>query len=87
MPKLPNVEVMSRADCHLCDEAKLVVAEAASAGLCDWQVVNVDGDARLLKRYGLDVPVILVDGEVRFKHRVDLPALQQTLGSRGTTIC
>ena len=87
MPKLPNVEVMSRASCHLCDEAKLIVAEAASAGLCDWQMVNVDGDARLLKRYGLDVPVILVDGEVCFKHRVDLPALRQALKNGGTTTC
>ncbi len=84
---MPNVEVMSRSNCHLCDEAKLVVAEAASAGLCAWRVVNVDGDARLLKRYGLDVPVILIDGEVGFKHRVDLPALQQALENRGTTIC
>jgi len=87
MPELPNVEVMSRANCHLCDEAKRVVAEAASAGLCDWQVVNVDGDARLLKRYGLDVPVILVDGEVRFKHRIDLPTLRKALENGGTTIC
>jgi len=79
MGQLPLVEVMSRRECHLCDEAKIVVAQAASEGLCDWRVVDVDADARLLKRYGLDVPVILINGEQRFKHRLELPGLRRAL--------
>ena len=75
----PLVEVMGRRQCPLCDEAKLVVAEAASEGLCDWRTVDVDKDARLLKRYGLDVPVILINGEQRFKHRLELSSLRRAL--------
>jgi len=85
MARLPLVEVMSRRQCPLCDEAKLVVAQAASEGLCDWQAVDVDGDARLLKRYGLDVPVILVNGEVQFRHRLGLPALRRVLAGGGAS--
>jgi len=85
MPQLPLVEIMSRRQCHLCDEAKLAVARAAGEGLCTWHVMHVDDDARLLKRYGLDVPVVLINGKTHCKHHVDLPALRQALAAGGAS--
>lgn len=79
MTALPHVEILTRRDCCLCDEAKAVVAAAAASGLCTWGVVDVDADPRLVRRYGLDVPVVRVNGEVRFKHRVPASALTRIL--------
>lgn len=77
---MPHVQLMSRKECCLCDVAKEVVVEAAARGLCTWETVNVDTDKALLVKYGMDVPVILINGEKRFMHRVSaeelLPALE-----------
>jgi len=67
---LPHVKVMSRRQCCLCEEAKAVVATLSEQGMCSWETVDVDRDKALLVRYGMDVPVILVDDQPMFKHRV-----------------
>ncbi len=74
-----HVQVMSRRQCCLCDDAKQVVADAAEQGLCTWETVNVDTDKALLVRYGNDVPVLLIDGEKRFEHRVTAEDFRKAL--------
>ncbi len=79
---LPHVRIMSRRQCCLCDEMKAVVEMLAGAGHCSWETVDVDRDKGLLVRYGMDVPVLLIDGEEAFRHRVapdDLRRALQTL--------
>jgi len=78
---------MSRPGCCLCDEAAAVVADAARRRLCTWEKVDIDGDEDLSRRYGLDIPVLLIDGEACFRHRVEAGALAEMLalkrGERG----
>ena len=76
---LPHIQLMTRRQCCLCDDAKLVLEAAAKDGLCSWEAVNVDQDKSLLVRFGLDVPVLLLDGEVLFKHRVTAAELLASL--------
>jgi len=76
---LAHVQLMSRKQCCLCDDARQIVAAAAEQGLCTWETVDVDRDKGLLVRYGNDVPVLLVNGEKRFEHRVTAEALQGAL--------
>jgi len=77
----PHIQLLSRRDCCLCDDAKAVVAAAAEQGLCSWETINVDHDKALLVRYGLDVPVLLIDGQTLFKHRVSAADLQTSLAA------
>jgi len=42
-------------------------------------VLDVDSDAELLRRYGLHVPVLLLDSEVVCRHRLDVPELKRLL--------
>ena len=53
----------SREECHLCDDA-WALALALAPG-CALQVVDVDADPELEKRYGLRVPVLRVAGSDR----------------------
>jgi predicted thioredoxin/glutaredoxin len=43
------------------------------------QVVDVDGDPILKRRYSLDVPVLLLDGTVVCRHRLDTAELKRLL--------
>jgi hypothetical protein len=44
-------------------------------------VVDVDSDPVLLRRHGLDVPVLLLDGSVVCRHRLDVAELKRLLRS------
>lgn len=56
----PHILLMTRAACHLCDEAAAVVAEAAGAAAVSWSGHDVDADPELRAEFGDRVPVVLV---------------------------
>jgi hypothetical protein len=72
--------VVHREGCDLCDE---MVAELQGLGrrvrLPPITVADVDSDPELLRRYGLNVPVLLLDGTVVCKHRLDTDELLRLL--------
>jgi Glutaredoxin-like domain (DUF836) len=43
------------------------------------EVVDVDSDPQLKRRHGSDVPVLLLDGTVVCRHRLDLEELTRLL--------
>ena len=43
------------------------------------EVVDVDGDPILKRRFSLDVPVLLLDGTVVCRHRLDAGELKRLL--------
>jgi len=77
--RLPHIHLLSRHRCGLCDEARVVLEAVAEQGLCTWEMVNVDADKALLVRYGMDVPVLLVDDVELFRHRVNVQGLTDAL--------
>jgi len=64
----------------LCDE---MVTELEALGsripLPPISIVDVDADPELARRYGLNVPVLLLDGTVVCRHRLDADELQRLL--------
>jgi thiol-disulfide isomerase/thioredoxin len=56
--------IYSRPGCHLCDEMKAVVQRVADAAEPPLAVEEIDitTDPALEARYGLEIPVLLVDG-------------------------
>lgn len=74
-----RVVLYSRPGCHLCDEARPVVAGVCGDGGAEWVEVNVDTDADLQSRYGDEVPVVTVDGETVAFWRVDADLLRAAL--------
>ena len=43
------------------------------------EVLDVDADPTLKRRHGLDVPVLLLDGTVVCRHRLDAGELERLL--------
>lgn len=54
-------------------------ALARTMALPPIEAVDVDADPILKRRYGLDVPVLLLDGTVVCRHRLDAPELKRLL--------
>lgn len=74
-----DVILYTRHGCHLCDEAS---AALENHGLRP-TVVDIDADPQLVERYGQSVPVVWIDGQERFRGRVDEVLLRRLL-SGGT---
>jgi predicted thioredoxin/glutaredoxin len=76
----PRLTVVHRHDCALCEEM-LAELEALgrSVALPPIDVVDVDSDPLLRRRHGLDVPVLLLDGTVVCRHRLDRGELTRAL--------
>ena len=74
-----HVTVFTRAGCKLCQHAERLVA--AHAGGATMELVDVDTDSELVERYGVRVPVVVIDGVERFELQVDEVELAAALGS------
>jgi predicted thioredoxin/glutaredoxin len=75
-----RLTVLHRRDCELCDEMLAGLASLKSRlPLPPIEVVDVDSDPELKRRHGLDVPVLLVDGTVVCRHRLEESELRRLL--------
>ena len=76
------VTLYTRANCHLCGDAKRQIDLARRISAFDLEVIDVDTDPELRRLYNEEVPVILVNGKKRFKYRLTAPDLLKTLAGR-----
>lgn len=78
----PQVTIYSRPGCHLCDEAKEVIAALRGHAKFDLAEVNVDDDGELMSLYGDEVPVVEINGRKAFKYFVNPDDFLKKLRSR-----
>lgn len=82
----PRVRLLTRDGCHLCEEARLVVAQVCAEVGEAYEEVDLDAaaadDPALLRRYTDEVPVTFVDGAQHDYWRVDPARLRAALGRR-----
>jgi len=71
--------VYSRPNCGLCEEFKLQLAELLGDRAASVQVVDVDSDPELKRRYGDRIPVLAVDGDYVCGVRVDVERVRRYL--------
>jgi predicted thioredoxin/glutaredoxin len=75
-----RLTVLHRRDCELCEEMLTALARLQSTcRLPPIEVVDVDADPQLRRRHGFDVPVLLLDGTVVCRHRLDESELRRLL--------
>jgi glutaredoxin len=80
--RAPTVTLYTRAGCHLCDEAKLVLAAARRRAEFTYEERDIDTDAELRRLYNEEVPVIAIDGRKAFKYKVDMNEFLKRLARR-----
>jgi glutaredoxin len=62
----PAIVLYTREGCHLCDDAEFLLMQHGLAP----QIVDIEGSDELKSRFGMSVPVVEIDGRVRFRGRV-----------------
>ena len=77
-----SLTLYSRPGCHLCDEMKAVVARVAGAIPLSLQEIDISTDPTLEARYGLEIPVLLVEGKKAAKYTVTETELTRLLKGR-----
>jgi glutaredoxin len=83
--------IYSRPECHLCDDMKAIVRRVAAGPDQEGTTlveIDISGNGELEARYGLEVPVLLVNGKKAAKYRVTEGELRKRLeaeddGSQG----
>ena len=75
-----EVTLYTRPGCHLCEEAKSAIAPLLRECGAVLREVNIEGDAVLEERYGLDIPVIFIGSRKAAKHRVNVEQFRRQLG-------
>ena len=75
----PRITLIGKPGCHLCDEARAVIADVAARLGVEWVEISIQDDEVLTQRYQNDIPVTLVDGKVHDFWRVSAERLTQAL--------
>lgn len=79
-----RVTLYAKPGCHLCDDAREVIARVCADLVTSYQEVDITTDPDLSRRYGEQIPVTLVDGAQHDFWRVDEARLRAAL-SAGTS--
>ena len=66
-----QIDIYSRPDCHLCDEAKVVIERVRRRYPFELRVINIENDPALESAFGTEVPVVFINGNKAFKYHVD----------------
>jgi len=75
----PRVRLYSRPGCHLCDDARVVIAAVCAELGETFEEVSIDDDPALCERFGEEIPVTFVDGRQHDFWRVSADRLRTAL--------
>jgi glutaredoxin len=74
-----KVQIYSKEDCSLCEEAKAVLLAVQRRVPFELEEIDIEKDPSLFAQYRYDIPVVFVDGQKAFKHRLDERAVEARL--------
>ena len=74
-----TIEVMTKKDCCLCDEAKEVIEQVIAEIPAELKMTDIESDPELFERYQDKIPVVLINGEENFFYKVHPVTLRKKL--------
>lgn len=75
-----RVLLYAKPGCHLCDDARVVIAQVCAETGTSYDEVDITTSGDLLDRFGDQIPVTFVDGRQHDFWRVDGTRLRAALG-------
>jgi glutaredoxin len=76
-----DIVMYTRQGCHLCEQAWKQLEQARRHYSFALRQVDIDSDAQLVSEYGECVPVVVINGRVRFRGVVNRVLLRRLLES------
>ena len=77
-PVLITLTLYSRPGCHLCERLEAELSPLI-AGRAELAIVDISDDPRLLRRYGLLIPVLEADGRKLSGYPLDVERIRELL--------
>jgi hypothetical protein len=74
-----NIEILTKSDCCLCDEAKEVVQSVIPDYPVGLTLTDIESDPGLFETYKEKIPVIRINGEDSFIYKVHPVTLRKRL--------
>jgi len=71
----PKVIIYTRTGCHLCDDAIDLVRQQQVHPI----LIDIDADPQLREQFNVCVPVVEIEGKIRFRGKVDPVLLRRTI--------
>jgi len=74
-----RVDIYSKPACSLCDAALEVVERVRARIPFELRLISILEDPALVAAYRYDIPVVSINGQAAFKHRVEEAELEAYL--------
>ena len=74
-----KIEIYSKPDCHLCDEAKSVLLAVQKKFFFNLIEVDITTDKVLVEKYKEEIPVVFINDRKAFKFYIDENELSKRL--------
>lgn len=74
-----EVRLYTRPGCHLCEEARAVMLDAGCADEFQLEEIDIDDDPALKESYGLQIPLITINGREAFRYRLSAAEFKQRI--------
>jgi len=65
-----EVILYGKPGCHLCEQMKAEIAKADCEDRYELEEINIETDESLANRYRYDIPVLMINGNEAFRHRL-----------------
>lgn len=77
-PLFATCRFFTRKNCHLCDDA-IAVLMGFQGALPAIEIIDIDDSRELMRQFGESVPVVEIDGKVRFRGAISSRLLQRLI--------
>lgn len=77
-----HVILYGKPGCHLCEDARLLLAELERRYPMTLTEVDITADPQLFRRYDIRIPVVVIDGGAEIEAPVTRAALERALRRR-----
>ena len=74
-----RIEIYSKNDCHLCEEAKAVLSKVQKEVPFELREIDITRDVMLFHKYKEQIPVVFVNDRKAFKFVVNEKKLRKKL--------
>ncbi len=83
---MTRVTLYSKPGCHLCEQMKDVITRVATKIPLALEEIDISRDDELMRLYGQDIPVLMIEGKRAAKYRVTEDSLLRILGARRSSV-
>ena len=79
MPQTITIEILTKSDCCLCDDAKEIIDAVIGDYPAKLRITDIETDADLFEQYKEKIPVVRINGKESFVYKVHEVTLRKKL--------